>query len=431
VHTVTITPVRRVQGKVRIPGDKSISHRLAMLGAIAEGPTTVHNFAESEDCQSTLRCLGQLGVRIDRNGGAATVRIEGRGFEGLREPSEPLDAGNSGSTVRMLSGILAGRPFASSFTGDASLSRRPMKRIIEPLERFGATLTARDGNYLPLTIRGGALKAIDYPLPVASAQVKSAVLLAGIQALGTTRVVEPAATRDHTELALGAFGAAVRSRNGAIEVDGGTRLKGGEFQVPGDLSSAAFLIAAAAALPGSRLELEGVGLNPTRSGFLTVLKQMGAQMRIENLRKSGNEPVGDLVVEGSGLEGLEVAGAMIPNVIDEIPVLAALALRVRGGIRFRDAAELRTKESDRIRAMVTNMSSLGIETEETPDGFYVPGMQTPQSGTIDSMADHRIAMAFSVAALFADGPVTIRNADCVGISFPGFFSALEGIAIRS
>ena len=296
----------------------------------------------------------------------------------------------------------------------------PTQRIIEPLQKFGATLTARDGNDLPLTIRGVPPTAIDYTLPVASAQVKSAILLAAMQAQGVSRVTEPAPTRNHTELALAAFGAPIRSRDDAIEVEGGNRLIGGNFQVRGP-ATAAFLIAAAAAIPDSRLELHSIGINPTRSGFLTLIEQMGARIRVENTLKSGNELVGDLIVEGAELQGTEVAGTMIPNVIDEIPVLAALGLRANGGIRVRDAAELRTKESDRIRAVVTNLAALGVTAEEAPDGFYVPGMQIPHSGTVDSMADHRIAMAFSVAALFADGPVTIRNAECVAISFPEFF----------
>jgi 3-phosphoshikimate 1-carboxyvinyltransferase len=430
VQTVTISPAKGIQGSVRIPGDKSISHRLAMIGAVANGATEIRNFAESADCQSTLGCLGQLGVQIARGPEESTVRVIGLGFDGLKPAAGQLDAGNSGSTVRMLSGILAGRPFASTFIGDDSLSRRPMKRIIDPLKRLGASLTAREDNYLPLTVQGGSLTAIDYALPVASAQVKSAVILAALQARGTSRVVEPATTRNHTELALAAFGAAIRTHDHSIEVEGGRALSAGKFEVPGDMSSAAFPIAAAAALPGSRLELPGIGINPTRSGFLELVERMGARVRFENVRKSGQEPVADVIVEGADLEGAEVAGAMIPNVIDEIPVLAALAVRTRNGIRFRDAAELRTKESDRIRSVVTNLTALGVSAEEYPDGFYVPGGQTVRSGSIDSFGDHRIAMAFAVAALFAEGPVTIRNADCVAISFPGFFKTLESLRTR-
>ncbi|HEX4997845.1 MAG TPA: 3-phosphoshikimate 1-carboxyvinyltransferase [Terriglobia bacterium] len=431
MHSVTVIPVKNVQGHIRIPGDKSISHRLAMIGAIAEGPTIIRGFAESADCQSTLGCLRRLGIPINRSGSdGSTVQIDGKGLDGLTPPREALDAGNSGSTVRMLSGILAGRPFASTFIGDHSLSRRPMKRIIEPLERFGCSFRAREGNYLPLMVSGGSLKAIDYTLPIASAQVKSAILLAGLQAQGTTRVTEPAPSRNHTELALAAFGATLRRDGPAIEIEGGQRLRGGEFDTPGDLSSAAFPIAAAAGVPGSHLELPGVGVNVTRSGFLTLIEQMGARVRMENVRRSGEEPVADLIIEGTELDGAEVAGAMVPNVIDEIPVLAALALRTRRGIRFRDAAELRAKESDRIRSVVTNLTALGLSAEEFPDGFYVPGGQTPRAGAVDSFGDHRIAMAFAVAGLFAEGPVTIQNADCVGISFPGFFGTLEDIVVR-
>ena len=421
-----VAPAAEIRGTVRVPGDKSISHRLAMLGGIADGTTTIHNFAESADCQSTLECLKRLGVMIRQDG--STVTIQGRGVHGLESPSRDLDAGNSGTTVRLMSGILAGQSFDSTFIGDASLSRRPMRRVMDPLRQFGATLTARDDNFLPLRIRGGHLSAIDYMLPVASAQVKSAVLLAGLYASGTTRVREPMPSRNHTELALREFGATVRTSNGIIEIEGGTSLRAGTFTVPGDISSAAFLIAAAATLPGSRLLLVDVGMNESRSGFISILQEMGARIRIEPKAPIGGEPIADIHVEGSELSGMEVAGAWIPNVIDELLVLAVLGTRTRQGILIRDASELRSKESDRIQAAVANLRSLGAEVDEFPDGLFVHGSQRLKGGTVKSFDDHRIAMAFAVSGLFAEGPVRILGADCVGISFPGFFKTLSEIS---
>jgi 3-phosphoshikimate 1-carboxyvinyltransferase len=397
-----------------------------MLGGIADGTTTVHNFAESADCQSTLECLRRLGVTIRQDG--STVTIQGRGLDGLTPPSRELDAGNSGTTVRLMSGILSGQSFESTIIGDASLSRRPMRRVMDPLRKFGATLTATDDNFLPLQIRGTKLTAIDYTLPVASAQVKSAVLLAGLFAGGTTRVREPLPSRNHTELALKEFGATVRTSNGTIEIDGGARLRAGTFTVPGDISSAAFLVAAAATLPGSLLRLVDVGMNQSRSGFISILQAMGAHIRIEPKANIGGEPIADIHVEGSELSGMEVAGAWIPNVIDELLVLAVLGTRTRHGIRIRDAAELRSKESDRIHAAVANLRILGAEVDEFPDGLFVHGGQRLKGGTVKSFDDHRIAMAFAVSGLFAEGPVKILGSDCVGISFPGFFRTLSEIS---
>ncbi|HYR87591.1 MAG TPA: 3-phosphoshikimate 1-carboxyvinyltransferase [Terriglobia bacterium] len=424
-NRLKITPAVRLGGVASVPGDKSISHRLAMIGAIAEGRTTIRDFAESADCQSTLDCLRDLGVSIQRDGN--TVIIEGRGLAGLRKPSGELDAGNSGTTVRLMSGIMAGFPFESVFVGDESLSRRPMKRIMEPLRRFGATLEARDDNYLPLKIRGGSLTPVSFTLPIASAQVKSAVLFAGLLTRGTTRVNEPVATRNHTEIALAEFGADIRTGNGTIEIDGGRPLAGKEFHVPGDLSSAAFPAAAALCVPNSRIELKNVGLNPTRSGFLSLLQQMGARISVRQLSAATGEPAGDITVESSELAGMEIAGSWIPNVIDEIPVLAVIGTRTRNGIHIRDAQELRAKESDRIQAVASNLRALGARVEEHSDGLSVPGGQTLQGGVVDSFGDHRIAMAFAVAGLLASGPVTILNPSCVGISFPGFFELLSGL----
>jgi 3-phosphoshikimate 1-carboxyvinyltransferase len=396
-----------------------------MIGAVAEETTVIRNFAESADCQSTLDCLKELGVAVQRVG--STVTVHGCGLKGLRKPTRDLNAGNSGTTVRLMSGLLAGFPFESRFVGDESLSRRPMKRIVEPLRKFGATLTARDDNYLPLTVQGGPLFPVSLTMQVASAQVKSAILLAGLHAPGLTRVREPMPTRNHTEIALAEFGARIKTTADAIEIEGGRPLHGKEFTVPGDLSSAAFLIAAAAVVPESRLTLTGVGLNPTRSGFLSVLGEMGARISIAPTVAGGGEPAGDVSVQASELAGMEIAGALIPNVIDEIPMLAVLGTRTRNGIRIRDASELRAKESDRIKAVAANLRRLGAEVEEYPDGLWVPGNQSLSGGEVDSFGDHRIAMAFSVAGLFSERPVVINDPSCVEISFPSFFQLLEDL----
>ncbi len=420
-----IAPAVRIRGAVSVPGDKAISHRLAMIGAIAQGQTVIHNFAESADCQSTLECLRRLGISIEREG--ARVSVEGRGLQGLQAPRQELDAGNSGTTVRMMAGILAGFPFESTFVGDESLSRRPMKRIMEPLRRFGAKLEARDDNYLPLKVTGGALSPITFTMPVASAQVKSAVLFAGLHARGTTIVNEPMASRNHTEIAVAEFGAKIKTASNSIQIEGGHALHGKQFTVPGDISSAAFLIAAALAVPGSRLRITGVGLNPTRTGFLNLLQEMQANVRTGGVSATSGEPAGHIDVEYSEISGMDVGDPWIPSAIDEIPVLAVLGARTRNGIRIRDASELRAKESDRIHAVVVNLRALGGRVEEYPDGLFVPGQQSLHGGEVDSFGDHRIAMAFAVAGLFAKGTVSIKNPSCVGISFPGFFDLLKQV----
>jgi 3-phosphoshikimate 1-carboxyvinyltransferase len=433
-----IKPAAKISGTVSVPGDKSISHRLGMLGAIAQGTTVIRNFAASVDCRSTLECLRRLGAKIDQTG--STVTILGRGLQELQAPLQELDAGNSGTTVRLMSGIVSGLPFESTFIGDESLSRRPMKRIIDPLRRFGATIQARDDNYLPLKIKGGPLEALDFDMPVASAQVKSAVLLAGLQARGVTKVHESVPSRNHTEIALAHFGAHIKTqpsfeaapyRAGAprlIEIEGGHQLQGKEVTVPGDLSSAAFFIAAVLAVPNSRLRLTSVGLNPTRTGFISLLEEVRARISVSQLSDQNGEPAGDITVETSDLAGMDIGGAWIPNIIDEIPMLAVLGTRTRKGIRIRDAAELRAKESDRIRAVARNLQALGAQVEEYSDGLFVPGEQRLHGGVVDSFDDHRIAMAFAIGALFAEGPVTIERPDCVAISFPGFFELLDQVS---
>jgi 3-phosphoshikimate 1-carboxyvinyltransferase len=420
---IAVPPAAKLEGDLAMPGDKSISHRLAMLGSIADGTTTIQNFSSSADCRATLTCLERAGVSFRED--HTTVSIQGRGLGGLREPDGELDAQNSGTTVRLLSGILAGCPLTATFIGDPSLSRRPMKRIIAPLRQFGAGVTAKDDNFLPLTVQGGTLHAIDYELPFASAQVKSAILLAGLHATGRTRLVEPGPSRNHTEIALRRFGVEVDSSANVLEIEGGQRLQAQPFSVPGDVSAAAFFVAAALGVRSTRIRIRNVGLNPTRTGFLNLLEDMGGFIRIENLSDSAGEPVGDLTVANSELRGGEIRGRWIGNVIDEIPVLAVLGTRMRNGIRIRDAAELRVKESDRILALSSNLRALGVDVEEFDDGFYVRGGQAIRGGEVDSYGDHRIAMAFAVAALFATDTVSIRNAACVAVSFPDFFDLLE------
>jgi 3-phosphoshikimate 1-carboxyvinyltransferase len=423
--TSSIKPPRGLTGSVRMPGDKSISHRYAMLSAIAEGATEINFFARSADCASTLACLAGLGVEIGRE--EDKVTLQGLGLRGLKPPVSDLDAGNSGSTMRMLAGILAAQSFRSRLTGDASLSRRPMQRIIEPLTRMGAHITAAEGGRPPLEIEGGTLRAMRYELPVASAQVKSAVLLAGLYADGATTVVEPATTRDHTEIALEQFGAEVdrQGRTITVSLPGGSLSIGGrKLYVPGDFSSAAFFIGAALALPDSNLVIQNVGLNPTRTALLDLLVPMGGQIKVLNLDLVNGELIGDLHVASSALQGGEIPPEAVPGLIDELPVLSVLGTRMEEGLSFHGARELRVKESDRLSAVAENLRRMGAEVEEWPDGLRVPGRQKLKGSAIETYGDHRIAMAFAVAGLMAEGPTTIHDSGCVDISFPGFFELL-------
>jgi len=418
-----VSPAKRVTGSVRMPGDKSISHRYALLAAIAEGPSEIHGFASSADCQSTLDCLKRLGVKIDRQGDA--VSIQGAGLAGLKPPQEALDAGNSGSTMRMLAGILAGQPFRSVLTGDASLSRRPMKRVIDPLARMGARIQSAEGGLPPLQIEGGALVPIRYELPVASAQVKSAILLAGLFAEGETEVIEPSPTRDHTEIALEQMGAEVGRHGRAVAVRGRARLEGRKLHVPGDISSAAFFIVAALLVPESNLVIQNVGLNPTRTAMLDLLVPMGGRVKVLNVEMVNGELLGDLHVESSPVQGGEIPPAMVPGLIDELPVLAVLGTQTEQGLSFHGAAELRVKESDRIAVVAESLRRMGAEVEEFPDGLRVAGRQRLRGAEIETYGDHRIAMAFAVAGLVAEGATLIRDSACVDISFPNFFTTLE------
>jgi len=424
--TEKIQPAKRLVGSVRMPGDKSISHRYAMLGAIAEGSSEIHNFATSADCQSTLDCLKKLGVQIDRR--EDVVFIQGVGLAGLKPPTSVLDAGNSGSTMRMLAGILAGQPFRSVLVGDASLSRRPMKRIIEPLTAMGARIRSAAGGMPPLEIEGGTLHPIRYELPVASAQVKSAVLLAGLFAEGETEVIEPIPTRDHTEIALEQMGAEIGRHGCTIAVRGRARLEGRKLYVPGDISAAAFFLAAGLMLPESNLVLQNVGLNPTRTAVLDLLIPMGGRVKVLNVEITNGELFGDLHVEPSPLQGGEIPPQAVPGLIDELPVLAVLGTQTERGLSFHGAAELRVKESDRIAAVAENLRRMGAEVEEFPDGLRVAGRQKLRGAEIDSRGDHRIAMAFAVAGLVAQGTTLIRDSGCVDVSFPEFFETLGRVA---
>jgi 3-phosphoshikimate 1-carboxyvinyltransferase len=424
---VVIRPAKTLSGSVRLPGDKSISHRYAMLGGIAEGTTKLENFSTGADCASTLGCLRALGVKWERNGGS--VVIEGKGAK-LQAPSGPLDCGNSGSTIRMLSGILAGQEFTSELSGDESLSRRPMARIIKPIEMMGAKIEAGDGGRPPLRVTGARLKAIDYKLPVASAQVKTALLFAGLYADGTTRIEEPIQTRDHGELALQAFGAQVDRRMREVSIEGGQKLHAIEATVPGDISSAAFFLCAAALFPDSQLSVPGLLLNPTRARLLDVLMGLGLRITMSDLEEHHGELVGTLLVQGGALKGVRIAEGDAAALIDEIPVLATIAPYTADGIEIRDARELRVKESDRIASVATNLRLMGAEVEEFDDGLRIPGGQRLHGASLDSFGDHRIAMAFAVAALRAEGETEITDADAAVISYPEFFNTLEALLQR-
>jgi 3-phosphoshikimate 1-carboxyvinyltransferase len=422
-----IHPARNFSGTLTLPGDKSISHRYAMLAAIADGTTHLENFSTGADCASTLQCLRALGVEWERSENSVVIHGCGRK---LKPPAAPLDCGNSGSTLRMMSGILAGQEFTSELRGDESLSRRPMARIITPLKAMGASISAADGDRPPLRITGGKLRAIDYKMPVASAQVKSALLFAGLFADGETRVQEAVRTRDHGELALRAFGAELKTDRNQARVTGGQKLHAIDATIPGDISSAAFFLCAAALFPQSKLTLTTLGLNPTRSYLLDLLVTMGARISITQLEEKNGELGGTVQIEGSELRGGTIRSPQTESLIDEIPVLAAIAPYTNDGIEIGDARELRVKESDRIAAIAANLRKMGARVEEREDGLRIPGGQRLHGAEVDSLGDHRIAMAFAVAALRADGDTIIHGADVASISYPAFFSALDEVAER-
>jgi 3-phosphoshikimate 1-carboxyvinyltransferase len=419
-----VRPARRVRGRIRVPGDKSISHRYAMLAALADGRSQIEGYSPGADCAATLACLRQLGVEIAWV--KDDVDVQGRGVRGLRRAGAPLDAQNSGTTLRLMAGIAAAHPFETVLTGDASLRRRPMRRVIDPLVRMGAAVEAADGDRAPLRIAGADLHGIDFTPPVASAQVKSAVLFAGLQAAGETIVREQVRTRDHTERALAAFGAEVRQSGNAIAVRGGQRLRGARLRVPGDLSSAAFWAVAAAALPASDVAIAGVGLNPTRTALLALLARAGARVDVAIERERAGEPSGIVRVRHGEVKPLVVDPVEVPGLIDELPALAALGA-LGAGMKVTGAAELRGKESDRIAALVAGFRGLGAEAVEWPDGFEIRGGGL-RGGTADAASDHRLAMAFSVAALGGAAPSVVRGAEAVQVSYPDFFETLESIS---
>lgn len=428
---VIVRPARNVRGSVGLPGDKSISHRYAMLGAIADGPSRLENYSTGADCASTLGCLRSLGVnweRKDEDGADNIIEVQGSGLW-LNAPSQPLDCGNSGSTIRMLSGIVAGQRFASEMAGDESLSRRPMERVITPLTMMGAEIKSQNG-HPPLCITGSKLQGITYKMPVASAQVKTCLLFAGLLADGETRIEEPLRTRDHGEVALRAFGAELEREGNEVRIRGGQRLHGIEARVPGDLSSAAFFLCAAALFPGSQLTVTNLLMNPTRARLLDILMQMGLRISVTQLEEIHGELVGTLQIEGGRLKGATITGADTAALIDEIPVLAAIAPYTEQGIEVRDAKELRVKESDRIASIATNLRVMGAQVEEREDGLRIPGGQSLRGAELESFGDHRIAMAFSTAALRAHGETLIRGSECAAISYPEFFSVLEGLVER-
>jgi 3-phosphoshikimate 1-carboxyvinyltransferase len=424
-----VRPVRNVYGSLRLPGDKSISHRYGMLGAFAEGTSRFTNFSTGADCASTLACMEALGAKVQKTGGTS---VEITGVAGRVTPSSaPLDCGNSGSTMRMIAGLLAPQQGRFTLIGDASLSRRPMERIRRPLEAMGARLTLTEG-HAPLTIEGMPLHSIDYATPVPSAQVKTCILLAGLQTVGTTTVKEAVRTRDHSELALRAFGATLTRTLDSVSITGPQPLNAIDAAVPGDISSAAFFLCAAVLFPGSSLVIDSLGLNPTRAALLDVLTALGARIAVLNLEEKNAELVGTVQISApaEGLGSAEISGALAAQLIDELPVLAAIAPYTSGGIRIRNAKELRIKESDRIALVAKNLRAMGAEVAEFEDGLDVPGGQTLHGAAIDSSGDHRIAMAFSVAALRAEGDTLIQGAESAAISFPEFFSLLDQIAER-
>ncbi|MEW6366206.1 MAG: 3-phosphoshikimate 1-carboxyvinyltransferase [Acidobacteriota bacterium] len=420
-----IRPAARLRGELTVPGDKSISHRALMLASIADGTTRILNIAPGRDVRSTANCLARLGVSIHQTGSG--VAVHGRGLCGFEQPADCLDAGNSGTTVRLLSGILAAHPFESVITGDESLRRRPMARVLEPLRRMGASIDADRESRAPLRIRGGRLRPIHHALPVASAQVKSCVLLAGLHADGETSIEEPWVSRNHTELMLPLFGVVVRADGPSSCVSGPARLRATTIDVAGDPSSAAFFLVAACVLPGSELIIRDVCVNPTRTGLLRVLGSMGARLSFEGVRIVGGEPRADIVVRSSRLHGAAVPVDLIPSIIDELPLLAVAATQAEGETVVRGAAELRVKEADRIHAVVRNLGLMGAHATELNDGFVICGSQRLRGVVVDSFGDHRIAMAFAVAGLVAEGETMIAGAGSADVSYPGFYDALDEV----
>ncbi|MEI5907196.1 3-phosphoshikimate 1-carboxyvinyltransferase [Bacillus spongiae] len=417
-----------LNGTVTIPGDKSISHRAVMFGAIAQGKTVIHNFLMGQDCLSTVACFRKLGVEIKEEN--ETIIVNGNGLEGLTEPEEILDVGNSGTTTRLLMGLLSGRPFHSVMIGDESIAKRPMKRVVNPLKKMNAKLDGRNnGEYTPLSIRGGDLSGITYEMPVASAQVKSAILLAGMQAEGETKVIEPMKSRDHTERMIEKFGGeiSVNDSERSITIKGQQVFQGTTVQVPGDISSAAFFLVAGAITNNSEITLKNVGLNPTRTGIIDVLEQMGADLKITERVEADFEPIGDITIKTSSLKGITIEGDMIPTLIDEIPIIALLATQAEGKTIIKDAQELKVKETNRIDAVVEELSKLGASIEGTEDGMIITGKSDLYGGEVSSRGDHRIGMMLAIASLITSSEVILTGEEAISISYPQFFSDLTSI----
>lgn len=429
MESYTVKPAVSVRGEISVPGDKSISHRSIMLGSLANGITTVTGFLRGEDNMATLNAFRQMGVMVEDDG--TTLNIHGRGLHGLSEPDDLLDCGNSGTSIRLLTGLLAGQSFFSVLTGDKYLRKRPMKRVVSPLAAMGAKIAGRaGGEKAPLAITGSRLQGINYSSPIASAQVKSAILLAGLYAEGETSVSEPHLSRDHSERMLKHFGADIVSSGTVATIRGGRELQGRDIVVPGDISSAAFFIVAALIVPGSELLIRGVGVNPTRTGIIDILRRMGGKISLLDEREVSGEPVADLLVRSSELRGIEIGGDLIPRAIDEFPVLCIAAATASGRTVVRDAHELRVKETDRIKAMADNLRLAGVEVEETEDGMIFEGGAVISRFIADSCGDHRIAMSMLIASLVAKGECTINDTECIATSFPNFKALLDQVAVR-
>jgi len=424
VGSLKFYPAKRVLGEITVPGDKSMSHRAVMIGSLAEGTTTIRNFLMSEDCLNTVKAFRMLGVEIEVN--PAAVVVKGVGLRGLREPEDVIDVGNAGTLIRIISGILAGQPFFSVLTGDESIRRRPMLRVVEPLRRMGAIIHGREGGkYAPLSIVGGELKPITHRTRVASAQVKSAILMAGLFTRGITTVEEPLPSRDHTERMLSYFGAQVIKEGTRASIRGEPKLKGRELTIPGDISSAAYFMVAAAITPGSEVTIRNVGVNPTRTGVIEALTLMGADIEVFNRRVWNNEPVADIRVRHSKLKGISMGGSLVVKAIDEIPILAVAATQAEGETVIRGASELRVKESDRIASIAEELGKMGARIETFEDGMVIRGPVKLKGASCHSHGDHRVAMSIAVAALVADGEVTIEDAECISTSFPNFAELLS------
>jgi 3-phosphoshikimate 1-carboxyvinyltransferase len=422
-----LTPIQSLNGTIKVPGDKSISHRAVMFGSIAEGKTTINGFLTGEDCLSTISCFKKLGVNIEQDNEQVTVN--GKGISGLKPPTEDLYVGNSGTTIRLMLGILANTPFTSVLTGDESIAKRPMNRVTQPLKQMGAEIEGNEsGNKVPLQIKGGKTKGFHYHSPIASAQVKSAIILAGLNGDGTTSVTEPLKSRDHTERMLEAFGAEVESEGLTVSIHGGQELKGTHIEVPGDISSAAFFLVAGAIVPNSTITLQKVGLNPTRTGILDVLNQMGAEISYQNMNDEVSEPFGDLVIKTSSLKGTVIKGDLIPRLIDEIPIIALAATQAEGQTIIQDAQELRVKETDRIKTVVNELKKMGADIEATEDGMIINGRTMLKGAPVQSHGDHRIGMMLSIASCIAEGETTLSNSEAIAVSYPTFYNQLERLS---